>query len=188
MKVVLFCGGLGLRIRETEQAPGLSLRRASDVPKPLQLIGGQSLLHHVMSWYAGWGHTHFILCLGIGGDLIHQWVRGSAVTVVDEPSPREGVTSLRLVGGDKDGWRVDLVDTGCPPTGQRFAQVRDLVAEEPLFLANYADGLCDVPLDSLMALAEQSGPSPTFLAVTDEPALGELRSSDGLRLGRQTPG
>ena len=54
MKVVLFCGGQGLRLRES-----------SDVlPKPMTRIGYRPILWHVMGYYADYGHSDFVLCLG----------------------------------------------------------------------------------------------------------------------------
>ncbi len=44
MKVVLFCGGLGLRIRDAE-----------DIPKPMVHIGYRPILWNVMKYYAHFG-------------------------------------------------------------------------------------------------------------------------------------
>ena len=41
MKVVIFCGGLGMRIRETD----------SSLPKPMIEIGYRPILWHVMKYY-----------------------------------------------------------------------------------------------------------------------------------------
>ena len=54
MKVVIFCGGLGVRMGEE------TLR----IPKPMIRIGNRPILWHIMRYYASWGHTEFILCLG----------------------------------------------------------------------------------------------------------------------------
>ena len=54
MKVVLFCGGLGLRIE----------RHAENMPKPMVTSGYRPILWHVMKYYAHYGHKDFILCLG----------------------------------------------------------------------------------------------------------------------------
>ena len=62
MKVVLFCGGLGSRLREY-----------SDILKPLVPIGYRPILWHVMKYFAHFGHKEFILCLGYHGDLIKQF-------------------------------------------------------------------------------------------------------------------
>ena len=52
MKVVLFCGGLGMRMRDST---------TSVVPKPMAMVGERPLLWHVMRYYAHFGHTDFVL-------------------------------------------------------------------------------------------------------------------------------
>ena len=59
MKVVLFCGGLGMRMRDG----------VTSGPKPMAMVGERPLLWHVMRYYAHFGHTDFVLCLGYGASL-----------------------------------------------------------------------------------------------------------------------
>ena len=73
MKVVLFCGGLGLRIRDA----------ADNLPKPLVAIGNRPILWHMLKYYAHHGHREFILCLGYGGAAIQEYCRS-----LDEPGWR----------------------------------------------------------------------------------------------------
>ena len=63
MKVVLFCGGLGMRIRDA----------GDSVPKPMITIGYRPIMWHVMKYYAHFGHKDFILCLGHRGDTIKNY-------------------------------------------------------------------------------------------------------------------
>ena len=63
MKVVLFCGGLGTRLRE----------HSDTIPKPLVTIGYRPIVWHLMRYYAHFGHTDFVLCLGYRGDLIREY-------------------------------------------------------------------------------------------------------------------
>lgn len=63
MKVVLFCGGLGMRLRSSPD----------NVPKPMVPIGGRPILWHLMKYYAHHGHTDFVLCLGYRGDVIRNY-------------------------------------------------------------------------------------------------------------------
>src|SRR4051812_18515841 len=65
MKVVLFCGGYGMRMREYSEA----------VPKPMVPIGYRPILWHVMKYYAHYGHKDFILCLGYKADIIKNYFR-----------------------------------------------------------------------------------------------------------------
>ena len=63
MKVVLFCGGLGTRLRE----------HSDTIPKPLVNIGYRPVLWHLMRYYAHFGHTDFVLALGYRGDLVREY-------------------------------------------------------------------------------------------------------------------
>ena len=63
MKVVLFCGGLGTRLRE----------HSDTIPKPLVNVGYRPVLWHLMRYYAHYGHKDFILCLGYRGDMIREY-------------------------------------------------------------------------------------------------------------------
>ena len=54
MKVVIFCGGMGVRMGEATQR----------IPKPMIRSAVSPILWHIMKWYSSWGHTEFILCLG----------------------------------------------------------------------------------------------------------------------------
>src|SRR6516162_4997987 len=65
MKVVLFCGGFGMRMREYSEA----------VPKPMVPIGYRPILWHVMKYYAHYGYKDFILCLGYKADVIKNYFR-----------------------------------------------------------------------------------------------------------------
>ncbi len=60
MKVVIFCGGMGVRMGDATQR----------TPKPMIPVGSQPILWHVMKWYASWGHKEFILCLGYQAEVI----------------------------------------------------------------------------------------------------------------------
>ena len=55
MKVVLFCGGLGMRLRDY----------AENVPKPMLPLGYRPIIWHLMKYYAHFGHRDFVLWLGV---------------------------------------------------------------------------------------------------------------------------
>ena len=60
MKTVLLCGGFGTRIRDV----------ADDIPKPLIKVGRMPILWHLMSYYASFGYSEFVLCLGYKSETI----------------------------------------------------------------------------------------------------------------------
>ena len=63
MKVVILCGGRGMRMNEETEFR----------PKPLVKIGHLPVLVHVMKTYAHWGYKDFILCLGYRGEMIKDY-------------------------------------------------------------------------------------------------------------------
>ena len=102
MKVVLFCGGLGLRIRDY----------ADDVPKPMVTIGYRPILWHVMSYYAHFGHKDFVLCLGHRGDVIKNYFLNYSECVSNDFTLSEGGKKLELMASDIHDWKITFVDTG----------------------------------------------------------------------------
>src|SRR3989339_390063 len=67
-QVVIFCGGLGTRLREETEFK----------PKPLVEIGGKPILWHIMKIYSHYGFKDFVLCLGYKGDLIKKYFMESS--------------------------------------------------------------------------------------------------------------
>ena len=63
MKVVIFCGGFGVRMGEETQR----------IPKPMIPVGNRPILWHIMKWYASWGYDDFVLCLGYKSESIKEY-------------------------------------------------------------------------------------------------------------------
>ncbi len=142
MKVVLFCGGLGTRLRE----------HSDTIPKPLVNIGVRPIVWHLMRYYAHYGHKDFVLCLGYRGDLIREYFLNYNECMSNDFTLSEGGRKVELHSTDIQDWRITFVDTGLHANiGQRLLKVKDYLRGEPAFLANYADGLSDVPLDRMVA-------------------------------------
>lgn len=156
MKVVLFCGGLGTRIRDYNE----------QVPKPMVPVGHQPILWHVMQYYQHYGHSDFVLCLGYKANVIKDWFLSYRATthkdfVVSEPGRK-----VEVLGASESAWRATLVDTGMwRNIGQRLWAVREHVENEPYFFANYSDGLTDANLSEIVAFFERSGKTACFVAV-----------------------
>jgi glucose-1-phosphate cytidylyltransferase len=156
MKVVLFCGGLGLRLRE----------HAESLPKPMVPIGYRPILWHVMRYYAHYGHKEFILCLGHGATAIKDYFLHYDEAMSNDFVLSEGGERIELLGTDIQDWRITFVDTGInAKIGERLRAVRRYVQDEPVFLANYADTLTDAPLGRLVAAFEASDAVAQFLSV-----------------------
>lgn len=142
MKVVLFCGGLGTRLREHSET----------IPKPLVNIGYRPILWHLMRWYAHYGHKDFVLCLGYRGDLVKQFFLDYDECASNDFVLSEGGRRIEPLARDIEDWRITFVDTGLHSNvGQRLLAVRHLLRGEEMFLANYSDGLSSLPLDRYIA-------------------------------------
>jgi glucose-1-phosphate cytidylyltransferase len=137
MKVVLFCGGLGTRLREYSET----------VPKPMVTIGYRPILWHLMKYYAHFGHTEFILCLGYRGDLIKQYFIQYDEWLSNDFQLSGSDKQLTLYGRDIAEWKITFADTGLHANiGQRLRAVQRYLGDDREFLANYSDGLSDLPL------------------------------------------
>ncbi|MBO4205215.1 sugar phosphate nucleotidyltransferase [Micromonospora echinofusca] len=156
MKVVLFCGGLGMRMREG----------TGSAPKPMAMIGDRPLLWHVMRYYAHFGHTDFILCLGYGAAAVKDYFLHYDETLSNDFTLARGGRDIRLFATDITDWNITFIDTGLDTSvGERLARVRRHVQDEPMFLANYADTLTDAPLPDLVDRFAASGATASLLAV-----------------------
>jgi glucose-1-phosphate cytidylyltransferase len=156
MKVVLFCGGLGTRIREYSEA----------VPKPMIPIGHGPILWHVMQYYSQYGHRDFVLCMGYKANVIKDFFLGYKPQAYTDCVVSGNGSRVELLGEPQEDWRVTLIDTGIwRNIGERLWAVREQVANEEIFLANYSDGLTDVDLDDMIQRFKASGKVACFLAV-----------------------
>jgi glucose-1-phosphate cytidylyltransferase len=138
MKVVLFCGGFGMRLREFSES----------TPKPMVNIGYRPILWHIMKYYAHFGHKDFILCLGYGADFIKNYFLNYSECISNDFVLSQGGKTLHLFNSDIDDWNITFADTGVNSNiGQRLKAVEKYLEGEDVFLANYSDGLTDLPLD-----------------------------------------
>jgi len=156
MKVVLFCGGAGMRLR------GYS----DDVPKPMVQIGTRPIIWHVMKYYAHYGHKDFILCLGYKGNCIKDYFLHYDESVSNDFVWSQGGRKVQFLNRDIDDWTITFVETGANATiGERLRAVEPHLAGENMFLANYSDGLSDLPLPKMVEAFERSGCLASLLLV-----------------------
>jgi len=155
MKVVLFCGGLGMRIRDNE-----------NIPKPMITIGYRPIVWHLMKYYAHFGFKDFILCLGYRADYIKNYFLTYNECVSNDFTLSEGGRKVDLLKSDISDWRITFVDTGLHSNiGMRLKAVERHLAGEEYFLANYADGLTDLNLNDQLSHFFATGTVASFLSV-----------------------
>jgi glucose-1-phosphate cytidylyltransferase len=156
MKVVLFCGGFGTRLRE------LSVT----IPKPLVEIGYRPIMWHLMRYYAHYGHKEFILCLGYKGDTIKRYFLNYSEALSNDFVMSKGGQEIHLYNNDIEDWTISFVDTGLNSNiGQRLKAVQPLLEGEEVFMANYSDGLSDLYLPDYLDHFHRRQPIASFVAV-----------------------
>jgi glucose-1-phosphate cytidylyltransferase len=156
VKVVLFCGGFGVRMGEETQR----------IPKPMITVGNRPILWHIMKWYASWGHDDFILCLGYRAETIKEYFLNYNEALSNDFILSNGGRDVELLGSDISSWRVRFVDTGIQSTtGERLRAIGSHLGDDDYFLATYGDGLTDAPLPEMIELLRSSGKTGLFLSV-----------------------
>lgn len=169
MKVVLFCGGFGTRLREHSEI----------IPKPLVDIGYRPIIWHLMKYYAYFGHKDFVLCLGYRGDLIKEYFLNYREWLSNDFTLRDGGQDIKLHNTDISDWNITFVDTGLNANiGQRLQSIQRYLAADDMFLANYSDGLSNLPLNDQIEKFKASEAVVSFVGVRPSQTLSGVSIDD----------
>lgn len=167
MKVVLFCGGFGTRLREY----------SDNVPKPLVPIGPRPIVWNLMKYYAHFGHKEFILCLGYRGQALKEFFLAYDECLSTDFRLSGG--KPELMGPDISDWKISFIDTGLQSNiAKRLQNVREHLDPDEPFLANYSDGLSNLPLPDMIDKFQQSDAVASFLAVRPSNSLSKIEFTD----------
>jgi glucose-1-phosphate cytidylyltransferase len=170
MKVVLFCGGAGLRLRGY----------ADDVPKPMVQVGARPILWHLMKYYAHYGHTDFIICLGYKGNVVKDYFLNYDESVSNDFIWSQGGKKIHFLNRDIDDWTITFVETGATATiAERLKQVEPYLEGEEMFLANYGDGLSDLDLPAMVGAFRQSDAVASMVLVQPSGSLDIVKTGAG---------
>jgi glucose-1-phosphate cytidylyltransferase len=168
MKVVLFCGGLGMRLRDYSE----------QIPKPMVNVGHRPIIWHLMKYYAHFGHNDFVLCLGHQAEFIKNYFLKYDECLSNDFVLTEGGAKLELIHKDIQDWRITFTDTGARTNiGGRLRNVRRFVQNEDVFLANYSDNLTDLNLDKLIYNFLETDAVAGFLSVKPNVSYHFVQSS-----------
>lgn len=169
MKVVLFCGGLGTRLKEYSET----------IPKPMVEIGYRPLMWHLMRYYAHFGFKDFILCLGYRGDYIKKYFLNYDECMSNDFVMKNGGRDVELYSNDIEDWTISFVDTGLHTNiGQRLLAVKDYLKDEDVFLANYSDGLADLDLSTYLDYFYRNDKIACFLSVKPSQSFHVVSASE----------
>jgi glucose-1-phosphate cytidylyltransferase len=171
MKVVLFCGGLGMRLRDYDE----------NLPKPMVTIGYRPIMWHLMKYYAHYGHKDFILCLGYKADVIKQYFLNYNEALSNDFVLAKGGENVKLLNSDIHDWRITFVDTGASsPIGERLLRVQPHLEGEEMFLANYTDCLTDMHLPTFIQQFCARGKVAGFVTVAPQVTFHYVAANDGI--------
>ena len=163
--VVILCGGQGTRFREQTERK----------PKPMIEVVGRPILWHLMSYYAGYGHKDFVLCLGYMGDVIKRYFLDFAALSADFTVDLSAPGKLDLHHAQPVDWRVTCADTGeAAMTGARLKRASKYLGSAERFMLTYGDGLSDVNIQELLAFHKRHGKLATVTGVRPPGRFGEL--------------
>ena len=170
MKVVLFCGGKGMRLRDYSET----------IPKPMVNIGYRPILWNIMKFYAHFGHKEFILALGYRADTIKDYFINYDETLSNDFIYTGGGKEIQLLNSDIDDWKITFVDTGTNANiGMRLLKVQEHLKDEEMFLANYADGLSDVNLTEMIEdFSNNSDKAASFMTYQPQASFHMVRSME----------
>lgn len=170
MKVVILCGGYGMRIRDV----------ADDIPKPMIPIGNLPIIWHIMKYYSSYNLKDFVLCLGHKGHAIKNFFVNYDVLASD--------FTIKL-GVKKDftfhnnhhelDWKITFAETGLNAmTGARIKKIQKYVNGEDNFMLTYGDGVGDIDLDALLKFHRSHGKLMTVTGVRPPGRFGELSCNE----------
>jgi len=173
MRVVILCGGFGTRIRDV----------SDEVPKPMIPVGRLPILWHLMKYYASFGHTDFILCLGYKGQVIKDFFLNYEANTRDFTITLGGESQIEFhTRHSEPNWKITLAETGLDSlTGTRIKKIEKYLAGESNFMLTYGDGLSTVDLAALEKFHVQKDRVLTVTGVRPPSRFGELvAGNDGL--------
>ena len=169
MKVVILCGGQGMRLREETEYR----------PKPLLEVGGRPILWHIMKIYAHAGFRDFVLCLGYRGQMIKEYflnyeAMNNDFTICLGQQQRVAYHNAHA----EQDFNVTMADTGLETmTGGRVSIVRKYIDDEN-FMVTYGDGVADLDVRAVLDFHMSHGRIATVTSVRPTSRFGILDLSD----------
>lgn len=164
MKVVIFCGGLGTRLKEETEFR----------PKPMVYIGERPILWHIMKIYSYYGFNDFILCLGYKGEVIKRYFLDYELLHNDFTKDMgSGKISIEKQT-EKLNWNITFAETG-PSTlkGARLKKIEKYI-DGDTFMLTYGDGVADIDIQELLSFHKSHGRVGTVSGVRPPSLFGEL--------------
>jgi glucose-1-phosphate cytidylyltransferase len=157
-------------------------------PKPMMPIGHRPVLWHIMRYYAHFGHTDFILCLGYGARAVKDYFLNYHEAHSNDFVLSKGGEHIELLSSDISEWTIRFIDTGIDTAiGERLRRVRRYLDDDEIFLANYGDVLTDAPLNEIIDDVAASDAAGSLLAVPPQDSFHVVDINSASRVTAFTP-
>ncbi len=168
MKVVILCGGKGLRLKTDNDS----------IPKPLAMVKGKPIIWHIMKQYSKFGFHEFILTLGYKGEKIKEYFMNYEWLNFDFEKDY-GQNKINLLQ-QPENWKITFIDTGTNTmTGGRIKRIEKYIDTDTFMMA-YGDGLADINIPELLQYHKQKGKVATVTGIERKSLYGILTVRDGI--------
>ena len=166
VKVVILCGGRGVRFHEATEYR----------PKPLIEIGEKPILWHIMKTYARYGYHSFVLCLGYKGDMIKRYFLDYQLMNNDFTVRLGDKKEIALhSSSDEQDWAITLAETGLNAmTGARIKRIEKYI-DSDLFMLTYGDAVANLDIERLIDFHRSHNKIGTVTAVRPPSRFGEVQ-------------
>ena len=165
--VIIFCGGLGSRMREETEFK----------PKPLVTVGEKPILWHIMKIYSHYNYNNFVLALGYKGYMIKEYFLNLKV-FTDDLNVNIVNNKIDYLTNDGDSFQIKFIETGLEsPTGERLLKVKKYITEDE-FMVTYGDGVADIDINKLIVFHRKQGTIGTITGVHPYSKFGLVKIDD----------
>ena len=155
MKVIILCGGRGIRLYD----------ESTYIPKGMVRLGHRPVLWHIMKRFALAGHNDFILALGAKGELIRDYFLHYDQYVTDMQLSLGSSKIDLLSKHQEEKWRITFVDTGeNSNSGARIHRCKEYIQDEDFFIT-YSDTIADIDINMLLRSHKMSNKILTLTGV-----------------------
>jgi len=143
MKVIILCGGEGIRLRN----------QIDYIPKGLMQIDDKPILWHIMKRYSLFGFNEFVLALGKNAHMIRNYFLNYSLHTNDVGFTLSRPNSFTYYSSNQEeNWKIILANTGDEAhTGARIFRCQKYIDTND-FMVTYSDCVADINIDELLKL------------------------------------
>lgn len=172
MKVLILCGGRGIRL----------YNESVYIPKGMVRLGHRPILWHIMKRFALAGHTDFVLALGSKGELIRDYFLHYDRYVTDTQITLGSGKVELLSKHQEEKWQITFVDTGeNANSGARIHRCKEYLDGQGFFIT-YSDTLADINIAELVSFHKKTKKLLTLTGVVPPYRDGEYLVENNLVL------